>query len=163
MNLNIGAKRNLFLVIIVLTLFCSTVLGQLSGEKHIPGDYATLTNAITDLNSLGVGSGGITFSIAAGFTETITSTLSVTATGTAANPVVFRKDPVTIGANPVVTAYVLGTFTPTSAVQDGILCLVGSDYLTIDGIDISENAATPLPWSMASHYIRQVRQMVVSL
>ena len=40
---------------------------QLSGPKSIPGDYATIAAAITALNTSGVGSGGVTFNVAAGF------------------------------------------------------------------------------------------------
>jgi hypothetical protein len=39
---------------------------QLTGTKTIPGSYATLAAAITDLNAQGVGAGGVTFNIAGG-------------------------------------------------------------------------------------------------
>lgn len=44
-----------------------------------------------------------------------------------------------MGANPLLTAYVNGAGTPGTAVQDGIFRLVGSDYVTIDGINLTEN------------------------
>ena len=110
--------------------------GPLAGTKTIPGTYPTLAAAIADLNTLGVGPGGVTFDVAAGYTETITTTLSLTATGTPASPIVFRKTGT--GANPLVTAYSTGTGTPSSVVQDGIWELVGSDYVTIDGIDLTD-------------------------
>ena len=72
-------------VSVLLTGFVSTASAQLSGAKAIPGDYATIEAAIADLNAQGVGAGGVTFNVAAGHTETITATLSITATGTAAN------------------------------------------------------------------------------
>jgi hypothetical protein len=41
---------------------------QLTGAKNIPGDYATLAAAITDLNAQDVG--GVTLSLFAGNTDT---------------------------------------------------------------------------------------------
>ena len=117
------------------------VFGQLTGTKTIPGDYATINAAVTAINAAGVGAGGVVFDIAANYTETITTTISLTATGTAANTIIFQKDPGTTGANPLVTAYTAGIGTPATAAQDGIWRLVGSDYVTIDGIDVKDNAA----------------------
>ncbi len=127
--------------LLLTTLFSSPAFAQLSGTKHIPGDYATVTAAITALNSSGVGSGGVTFNIAAGYTETISAPLSITVTGTASNQIIFQKDPLTVGANPLITAYTGGTATPATAVQDGIWRLVGSDYVTISAIDLMDNPA----------------------
>jgi hypothetical protein len=127
--------------------------GQLAGIKTIPGDYATVASAVTALNTSGVGAGGVTFNVAAGYTETITATISLTATGTAANPVIFEKDPGTTGANPLITAYTTGVGTPATAIQDGIWRFVGSDYVTIDGIDVSDNPAnTTNPSTMEYGY-----------
>ncbi len=114
--------------------------GPLTGTKTIPGTYPSLAAAITDLNTLGVGAGGVTFNVAGGYTETITAPLSITATGTVANPIVFQKSGA--GANPLVTAYATGSGTPSTAVQDGIWQLVGSDYVTIDGIDLLDPNTT---------------------
>lgn len=43
---------------------------QVSGSKFIPGNYASVALAILDLNISGVGAGGVTFNVAAGYTET---------------------------------------------------------------------------------------------
>src|ERR1041384_262106 len=129
------------LCLLLTTLFSSPALAQLSGTKTIPGDYATVTLAVSDLNASGVGSGGVTFNIAAGYTETIAAPIALTATGTLANPIVFQKDPSTIGANPLITAYTGGVATPASATQDGIWRLQGSDFVTISGIDLTDNPA----------------------
>ena len=109
---------------------------QLAGAKTIPGSYATLAAAIADLNAQGVGAGGVTFNIAAGYTETFASPTAgaITATGTAANPIVFQK--AGTGANPIITA---GVGTTTNL--DAILSLAGSDYVTIDGLSLAENPA----------------------
>jgi hypothetical protein len=113
--------------------------GQLSGTKTIPGDYATIQAAVTDLNTQGVGSGGVIFNVSAGYTETITGVISLTATGTSVNTIVFQK--FGAGANPLITAYT-GVNTPGSAVQDGIWNFVGSDYVTINGIDLLDPNTT---------------------
>jgi hypothetical protein len=131
--------KKLLLFLSVLLLWTHSSWAQLSGTKTIPGDYATITLAVTNLNASGVGAGGVTFNVAAGYTETITAPISVTATGTLANPIVFQKSGP--GANPLITAYT-GTATPATAVQDGIWNLIGSDYVTINGIDLSDPNAT---------------------
>ena len=130
----------IFLALIFLNT--NSVFAQLTGVKFVPGDYATVTLAVAAVNTAGVGPGGVTFNVAANYTETITAVISLTATGTSANPIIFRKDPATSGANPLITAYTGGTATPSSAgAQDGIWRLSGSDYTTIDGIDIRDNPA----------------------
>lgn len=107
----------------------------LTGTKTIPGTYATLALAIADLNTQGVGAGGVIFNVAAGHTETFGSPTAgnITATGTAANPITFQKDGA--GANPLITA---GTGTLS---DDAIIKLVGADYVTFDGIDVQDDAA----------------------
>ncbi|NOU47339.1 MAG: T9SS type A sorting domain-containing protein [Bacteroidales bacterium] len=132
--------KKLLLFFSVLFLWTQTSFGQLTGTKTIPGDYATISAAITALNGAGVGAGGVTFNIAGDYTETIAAPLSITATGTASNPVIFQKSGA--GANPLITAYTTGTGTPGTAVQDGLWNLVGSDYITIDGIDLTDPNAT---------------------
>jgi hypothetical protein len=111
--------------------------GQLTGTKTIPGDYATIEAAITALNAQGVGSGGVTFNVAAGNSETfsaVTAGLITTTTGSASNPIIFQKSGA--GANPTVTAALNGIGT-----ADYIFCIAGTDYITFDGINIQENAA----------------------
>jgi hypothetical protein len=125
--------------------------GPLTGTKTVPGDYPSLAAAITAVDTQGVGAGGVTFNVAAGYTETLTAPLSLTATGTASNPIVFQKSG--SGANPLITAYTGGTGTPSTAIQDGIWQLVGSDYVTIDGIDLTDNPAnTTNPATMEYGY-----------
>ncbi|MGI4865047.1 MAG: beta strand repeat-containing protein [Janthinobacterium lividum] len=104
---------------------------QLTGAKTIPGSYASLAAAITDLNTQGVGAGGVTFNLAAGYAETFASPTAgaITATGTSANPIVFQKSGT--GANPLITAGV-----GTSTTADAIISLAGSDFVTFNGIDL---------------------------
>ncbi len=138
MNFNPKIMKKLLLFTFALAAF-QLSFGQLSGVKTIPGDYATVEAAITALNAQGVGAGGVTFNIASGYTELITAPLSVTATGTAANPIIFQKSGA--GALPLITAYA-GANAPNSAVQDGIWNLAGSDYVTIDGIELVDPNAS---------------------
>ena len=102
-------------------------------------NFTTFGAAMTYLNANGVGVGGLTFNCSAGMVETLTTSLSLTATGTSTRPIIFQRSGA--GANPKIIAYTGGTGTPGSALQDGIWRLVGSDYVTIDGIDLSENVA----------------------
>lgn len=102
---------------------------QLVGNLSIPGNYPTIAAAITDLNSQGVGTGGVIFSVAAGHTEIASNLLiSIVANHpSASNPVVFQKSGG--GANPLITAAPGDTL-------DGIIKLLGTDYITFDAIDV---------------------------
>ncbi len=137
---------NLLFIFIIVGLTSGNTFAQLTGTKTIPGNYASILAAITDLNSLGVGSGGVTFNVASGYTETAAN-LIITATGTASNPIVFQKSG--SGANPLITAGI-----GVSTTLDGIIILSGSDYITFDGIDLQENVAnttttTQMEWGYA--------------
>ncbi len=135
----------------LVLLACSHAgYAQLTGAKYIPGDYVTISAAVSDLNTNGVGVGGVTFNVAAGYAQTLTAPIAITATGTLGNPIIFQKDPATSGANPVLTAYT-GTATPSSTAPDGMWRLMGSDYVTIDGIDLTD-AASSNPATMEYGY-----------
>ena len=114
-----------------------TYAQPLTGTKSIPGDYATIEAAITDLNLQGVGLGGVAFDLAAGHTETFSNPLAgtITATGTLTDQIIFQKSGG--GANPLITAALGGTTTNL----DGIIKITGGDYITFDGIDLQENSA----------------------
>lgn len=111
---------------------------QVSGVKTIPTDYASITAFVTDVNTNGIGAGGVTLNVPAGYTETLTARIVMTATGTAANPIIIQKSGT--GANPVLTSYV-GTNATPSTTADGFFVLSGSDYVTIDGINLTESSA----------------------
>jgi hypothetical protein len=139
----------------------NALLVPLTGTKTIPGDYADLAAAITDLNVQGVGAGGVTFNVVAGNPQTApaggyviggTGSLVLT-TSSAANPIVFN------GANNIITA-------PTPQVagnlNDGIFKLIGADWITINGFTMNENAAntvtaaatnTMTEWGVALLYV----------
>src|SRR6266542_4056961 len=122
-----------------------TSFAQLSGPKSIPGDYATIAAAIAALNPVGVGAGGVTFNVAAGYTETgVNLTINIAANQpTAANPVVFQKSGA--GANPLVSSLVTGSGTIAGTGQglwgDAFFKIVGTDFITFDGIDVKDNYA----------------------
>ncbi len=141
-------KKNLFFLVLSL-LLCSGTYAQLSGTKTIPGDYASVAAAITDLNTQGAGTGGVTFNIAAGYTETFSSATAgriTTLTGSVTTPVVFQK--AGSGLNPIITA------STGSGVMDAIITIAGCDFVTFNGIDLQENAAnitslTQMEWGYA--------------
>ena len=122
----------------ILLMSSSIAFGQLSGVKTIPVDYASISAFVTDANLQGIGAGGVTLNVPAGYTETLTAKIVLTATGTAANPIVIQKSGA--GANPVITSYV-GTIATPAVDADGMFVLAGSDYVTIDGINLTESAA----------------------
>ena len=123
--------------ILSMFLFAQTSFAQLTGTKTIPGDYATITAAVTDLNTQGVGSGGVTFNVAAGYTESTTADIIITATGSAGNAIIFQKSGA--GANPLITRTDAGTNATSTlgGLGDAIIRLDGTDYITFDGIDVS--------------------------
>jgi trimeric autotransporter adhesin len=137
-NNTIAMKQLFTLLLLSLSL---GVFAQLSGTKTIThlggGDYTSIAAAVTDLNGAGVGAGGVTFNVAAGHTESSTSQILLTATGTSSNPIVFQKSGA--GANPVVSRTDAGSNTTSTygGLGDAVIRINGSDYLTFDGIDVS--------------------------
>jgi hypothetical protein len=141
-------QQRLLFAFLFFCLSVGSLSAQLSGIKTIPGDYATVAAAVTDLNAQGVGAGGVTFNIAAGHTETLTGRIGLIVSGSVANPIVFQKSG--MGANPLLTAYT-GANLPTSAERDGMFSLAGSDWVTIDGIDLQENPANGTPTQLMEY------------
>ncbi len=103
-------------------------------------NYVSFASAITDLNLLGVG-GNVIFNINQGYTETAPNGglgINMCALGAGLQPnsaqtVIFQK--VGVGPNPVIMA---GT---GSGSADIIFSLIGADYVTINGIDLTANPA----------------------
>jgi len=131
--------KKFLLILISVFFYTGLTFGQLSGTYYIPSgtpSYPTIQAAVTDLNTLGC-TGGVTFLVAAGYTENITAPITITATGAAGNVITFQKDGA--GTNPLVTRTDAGSLT-TSAVGgagDAIFRMEGTDYITFDGIDAS--------------------------
>src|SRR4051812_28634157 len=102
-------KRSFF-KIILFTLLSNNIIAQLSGVLSVPGTYTSIAAVINDLNTQGV-NGATTIQISPNYTETVPSGgFSLTATGTAANPIIFKKNGT--GTNPVLMAYAGGVGTP---------------------------------------------------
>lgn len=130
----------LAIALFIVSITATSASAQLTGTKSIPGNYADLATAITDLNTQGVGAGGVTFNLVAGNPQTapaggyvIGDTGSaVLATASAANPIVFNGNGNTITANAA-----LGS----GNLNDAIFKLIGADWVTINGFSMTENAA----------------------
>ena len=61
----LASRLSRWLTVAALALLAAPAAqAQLSGTKAIPGDYPTLALAVADLNTAGVGAGGVTFSFA---------------------------------------------------------------------------------------------------
>ena len=130
-------KRSGFSLLVCFFLLSSFSFAQLSGSKFIPGDYATIGDAVTALNSAGVGPGGVIFNVAAGHTENVTAPIVITATGTAGNTIWFQKNGA--GANPRITRTDAGTLATSTigGAGDAVIRIEGTDYITFDGIDVA--------------------------
>jgi hypothetical protein len=125
-------KRLLTILLVFFAL--GSAFGQLTGTKNIPGDYATLAAAITDLNTQGVGVGGVTINLIAGNPETAPAGgYSITTlTGSPANPIIIQGNGNIITASGALTA---------GALDDAIFKIIGADYITIQDFTMLENPA----------------------
>lgn len=116
----------------------------LSGIKTVGAgmDYPTLAAAVSLLNWVGPGAGGVTFNISGGHVETVAAGsltpnpdvpagLCITANGTAASPIIIKWDGV--GVKPVFKAGAgIGNF-------DFVIGICGGDYITLDGLEIQDD------------------------
>ena len=125
------------LLLLVMTLSFSSLKAQLIGTKTIPTDYASIAAFVTDLNTVGVGAGGVTLNVATGYAETAPAGgFLITATGTVANPITITG---TGGAPlPIITA---SSALTVGNLNDAIFKIQGGDYVTISNLDLRENAA----------------------
>ena len=116
---------------------------QMNGTYSVPGSFPSISAAVTALNTQGV-NGPVTINVSAGYTETAAGTIILNATGTTTNTITIQKSGV--GVNPKITAMPNGIqLTTSTAGLDGIFALNGSDYVTIDGIDLAENSVNTTP------------------
>lgn len=131
--IKIKKSNMLFAMLSVMLAFSGNVMAQLTGTKNIPGDYASLALAITDLNTVGVGAGGVTLNLLAGNPETAPAGgYSITANGVAANQISI------IGNGNTITASATQS---VGALNDAVFKIIGGDYITLSGFTIQENAA----------------------
>src|SRR6187549_2607431 len=140
---NLATRIVVLICIILSTAFLDKLQAQLTGIKNIPGDYATLAAAITDLNAQGVGAGGVTFNLLAGNPQ------SVPAGGYVIGDVgsaILTGANATSATKPVIFQGNLNILTSSAALvagnlNDGIFKLIGADWITIQGFTMQENAA----------------------
>lgn len=141
-----------FLLLFSTVIFASPIdeknnppaLIPLSGTYSIPGDFASINDAALSLNTNGI-SGPVLFNVAANHTETAPSGTSTTITGgiifrivagtSATNTITFQKNGT--GANPLITA---GANHFAGGIMDGVIKIIGTDYLIFDSIDVIENS-----------------------
>jgi len=131
-------KKNI-LLFSFLVMLLGTICMHATVTKFVPGDYATVAQAVTWLNAEGALTDNYVINVYADHTETLSARIELTATGTSSYSITIQK--YGTGANPKLTAYV-GTSTPGSATPDGMFCLKGADYVTIDGIDLYDPNTT---------------------
>ena len=138
-------RRWQFLLLILLTfgfgqLKAQTIVVTGGTTATASSPYSTLSAAITAINSGGAFTGPVTVDVPAGYTETLSAAINLTETGTSANPLIIQKSGA--GLNPKLSAYT-GTFAGyTTTGMDAMFILNGSDYVTIDGIDMEDATAS---------------------
>ncbi len=111
---------------------------QLTGTLDIPGDYPDLDAAIIDLNTQGVGPGGVTLNLLAANPQTAPAggyviggagSLVLTTTS-AADPVIIEGNGNTVTAS---GSLAIGD------INDAIFKLIGADFITIQNFTMEEN------------------------
>jgi len=133
--------KKLIYTISILSFFFSFVKvekvnAQLTGVKNIPGNYANLAIAISDLNASGVGAGGVTLNLLAGNPQTAPAGgYRITAIGNAVNSITINGNGNTLTAS--------GS-QPIGSRKDAVFLIKGGDYIIIDGFVIRENPSNTI-------------------
>jgi hypothetical protein len=127
-------SKPLALAAVLIVVLSSQLKAQLTGTLTVPsGTVTSLAIAINELNTQGVGAGGVVIDLLAGNPETAPlGGYSITASGTAADQIIIR------GNGNIITA---PTPQVTNSRNDALIKIVGGDYITIDGFTLRENAA----------------------
>ena len=131
------------LIVFTVFIISNHVAAQLSGTYNIPGDYASLAFAIADLNTQGVGPGGVTLNLLSGNPETapaggyvIGNTGSqVLTTSSNANPVIIQGNGNTLTASAL---HIAGDL------NDAIFKIIGADWVTLRDFVMLENPANTI-------------------
>ncbi|HRO42325.1 MAG TPA: hypothetical protein PL009_05790, partial [Flavipsychrobacter sp.] len=137
-------RKHLLLIFFLLVLAFKnqaqinvTVTGGGNTTPALSGSYTSLASALTDLNNVTAMSGPVTLLLSAG-SETAPAT-GLTIGSASLNAVLSSTNNVSIVASGTVTLNAgVGTATPTSAAPDGILKIVGADFITIDGLTFTD-------------------------
>lgn len=124
-------KKTLLFAALLLAAGIS-LKAQLTGTLNVPGAYPTLAAAITDLNTQGVGAGGVTINVVAGNPQSAPAGgYAITATGTATNTIVIT------GTGNIITAGAQAA----GNLNDAIFKIIGGDFITISQFVMQENPA----------------------
>jgi hypothetical protein len=122
-----------------------TITGNTNTTPNLAASYTTLASALTALNATTAMTGPVTLTLTAGTSETAPATGLVIGSASL-NAVVSATKTVTIvkaGGTVTLNAGV-GTSSPTASNTEGILKLAGADWITIDGLTLTDgNATTP--------------------
>jgi trimeric autotransporter adhesin len=136
--------KQFFTLLLLALLAGHGVSAQLTGTKNIPGDYATLADAVTALNAQGVGTGGVTLLLGADQNLTATVQLGSAALSTGATAS-SQANPITIdGGGFAINAAFAGVRTgglTASLANDAALVINGTDYVTIRNCVFTQQAA----------------------
>ncbi len=135
-------KIYLLLVAVLFTVISNaqisvTVTGNTNTTPNLQASYASLAAAITDLNTVTALSGPVTFNLAAGTTESVSSQLNITLAGDLANAITFQKSGA--GANPSVSRTDAGSNTTSTigGLGDAVIRIDGTDNIHFNGLDVS--------------------------
>jgi trimeric autotransporter adhesin len=142
--------KKIYLLLMMVVLFVTsqaqlavTVTNQTNTTPNLLASYPSLSAALTDLNAVTAMTGPVTLTLAAG---SETSPITGFTIGSATlNPVLSATNSVLINTSgaAIINAAV-GVSTPASTAPDGMLKIVGADYITIDGLTLTDaNAANP--------------------
>ncbi|HRE41794.1 MAG TPA: hypothetical protein PLG90_10725 [Ignavibacteria bacterium] len=120
-----------------------TVTNPTNTTPNLLVAYPSLDAALTDLNAVNAMTGPVILTLTGGGSE-IAPNKGFTIGSATLNPVLSASNTVTITTTGgVVTINAgIGDATPTSASPDGILKIVGADYITINGITFTDGNVT---------------------
>ena len=133
-------QRIIFILIIVFSALIANAT-PLTGVKTIGGstpDYPTFTGAVSALATNGVGIGGVTFNVRSGTYNERFTINSITG-ASQLNPIVFQKESGTVTI----------ASTGGSGSNDVMVTLRSADWVTFDGINITDNGTS------SSNYVEQ--------
>ncbi len=137
------STKVLWLLIIMNIINISAISQPLVGIKTIDANgqgqnnFTSLKSAIDSLNKYGVGSGGVIFNINNTHQELAPKGgYQIFAEGTEQNKIIFKK--AGIGNNPTFISFTGDSLFSNNSF-DGIISLIGADYIELNGLDFKEN------------------------
>ena len=140
-------RKSLLALLTLVAINLATYGVPLSGTYYIPSgtpSYPTIADAFTALNGNGVDVGGATFLVAPGYTEAALNLVLSVSSANASSPIIFKRDPAGIGANPKILVSA-----GTASTTDGGIIIAGTDYVTFNQIDVDASAQTTIEWGYA--------------